>query len=314
MDFQLKINIPEADQKISFGSSLIFIGSCFSDEMSILAKQHGFHVLANPFGTLFHPLAIAQNLLNSLHDNEEINMVRNNDVYLDFGCSGKVYGMSEMELAEKVKSLRRNLKNELKKCSHLFITFGTAFGYQLNETNKIVGNCHKQPGQNFTKKLTNMDEILSVWVQVISEIIKLNPEIQICFTVSPVRHIKDGLHENNLSKSTLLLVINHLIAEKSVNYFPAFELVNDVLRDYRFFKEDLVHPNKQSIEFVWGKFMETFLTNENIAIAKKVNEIKLAMNHNLLYPESNMVLEFNKQLKERKMCLESKKLAINWEV
>jgi hypothetical protein len=314
VDFQLNINIVESKQKISFGDKIIFLGSCFSDEMSILAKQHGFDVVSNPFGTLFHPLAIAQNLLFALHDNEKMNFVQNDDVYLDYSCSGKVYGMNDAELTQKVLSLRTNLKKDLKIATHLFITFGTSFGYHLKETNKIVGNCHKQPSQNFTKKLTEIDEIASVWKQVISEIIKINPEIQICFTVSPVRHIKDGLHENNLSKSILILAIQQLQSGHSISYFHAYELVNDILRDYRFFKEDLVHPNNQAIKFVWEKFMATYLTADTLVIAKNVNEIKLAMNHRLQYPESKMASEFKKQLKERKLSLEIKNLAINWDV
>jgi hypothetical protein len=313
VDFQLKFSIPEAEQKISFGERIIFIGSCFSDEMSLLASQHGFQVASNPFGTLFHPMAIAQNLLDSLLENEEISVVRNEDVYFDFGCSGKVYGMSETELTQKVLVLRQNLKNELKNASHLFITFGTAFGYYLNETNQLVGNCHKQPGQNFTKKLTEIDQIISVWNQVISEIIKLNTEIQICFTVSPVRHSKDGVHENNLSKSTLMLALRKLQSDNSISYFPVYELVIDILRDYRFFKEDLVHPNNQAIQFVWEKFMETFLTTDTNVIAKKVNEIKLGMSHRLQYSESKMVQLFQMSLNERKRSMSEAHFGICWD-
>jgi hypothetical protein len=313
VDFQLKFKIPEAPKKITFSDNLIFIGSCFSDEMSLNAKQHGFHVCANPFGTLFHPLALAQNVLDALHEKSEVNIVRNEDVFMDYSCSGKVYGMNEDELIEKIRMLRNEFKNQLKNASYLFVTLGTAFAYSLNGSTKVVGNCHKQPSQFFTKKLTSNEEITSTWKVVISELKRFNPSLQVCFTVSPVRHVKDGLHENNVSKSTLILAINQLWLENEISYFPAFELVNDVLRDYRFFKEDLVHPNQQAVQFVWENFMETFLENETIDIAKQVNEIKNAMSHRLQYPKSSMAGKFQSHILERKLKLEKENPRIFWE-
>ncbi len=313
MNFQLKFDSSESKQKITFGEKLIFLGSCFSDEISLMAKQHGFHVTANPFGTLFHPLAITKCLFDALHDNSELNIVKNEDVYFDYSCSGKVFGMSETELTEHVISLRKDLKNELKNAAYLYVTFGTAFAYHLNETQNLVGNCHKQPSHYFTKKLTIVQEIVTIWRQVVSELKCINPNIQICFTVSPVRHIKDGLKENNLSKSILFLAIDQLQSENEITYFPSFELVNDVLRDYRFFKEDLVHPNQQAIQFVWEEFMKTFLNSETIELAKKVKEIKIAMQHRMHYPESKMALKFQNQLKEQKRKLEIDNEEIYWE-
>jgi hypothetical protein len=211
--------------------------------------------------------------------------------------------MSESELKEKVLSLREDLNKELKNASHLFITFGTAFAYHLKESQMVVGNCHKQSSQTFTKKLTEINEIVSVWNETIEAIKKINPEIQICFTVSPVRHVKEGLHENNLSKSTLMLAVNQLRMQNESSYFPAFELVNDVMRDYRFFKEDLVHPNQQAIQYVWEKFMDTFLESDTIELAKKVKEIKTSMQHQLQYPKSKSATKFLEQLSERKTIL-----------
>ena len=313
MEFHLKFNIPEAIPKISFSEKLIFFGSCFSDEISLLAKQHGFQVVSNPFGTLFHPLALAQNILDALRGNEEVIIAQNNDVYLDYNCSGKVYAMSELELKEKVNSIRNEFKNDLKNASYLFVTFGTAFAYHLNETQQIVGNCHRQSAQSFTKRLTKIEEIVSKWNEVVSEIIRFNPKIQICFTVSPVRHLKDGLHQNNLSKSTLHLAINQLLSESNLTYFPSFELVNDVLRDYRFFKEDLTHPNQQAIQFVWQKFMSTFLTSEIQEIANKVSELKQAMNHRIQYLDSKMAQEFQMKIDERKELLKIENPSIFWD-
>ena len=313
MEFHLKFIIPETIPKISFSDKLIFFGSCFSDEISLLAKQHGFQVVSNPFGTLFHPLALAQNILDALRGNEEVIIAQNNDVYLDYNCSGKVYAMNELELKEKVSSIRKEFKNDLKNATYLFITFGTAFAYHLNETQEIVGNCHKQPAQSFTKRLSNIEEIVSKWNEVVSEIKRFNPKIQICFTVSPVRHIKDGLHQNNLSKSTLHLAINQLLSEGNLTYFPSFELVNDVLRDYRFFKEDLTHPNQQAIQFVWQRFMSTFLTSQIQEIANKVSELKQAMNHRIQYPDSKMAQEFQIKIEERKELLIIENPSIFWD-
>lgn len=312
MEFQLNFKVPDLHPKISFSDKIIFLGSCFSDEMSLTAKQHGFQVVSNPFGTLFHPLALAQNILDSLHGNEEVNIAQNNDIYFDYNCSGKIYAMSESELKKKVVAIRNEFKNDLKNASYLFITFGTAFAYHLNENQQVVGNCHKQPAQSFIKQLTNIEEIVSSWNRVLVEIKQFNPKIQICFTVSPVRHIKDGLHENNLSKSTLLLAINQLQSARNISYFPSYELVNDVLRDYRYFQEDLIHPNQQSIQFVWTHFMESFLTDHIKKIALKVNEIKSAMNHRIQYPESEMAKKFIDQLENRRTKLEEEYPEIYW--
>ena len=313
MEFQLKYKVPDLHPKISFSDKIIFLGSCFSDEMSLTAKKHGFQVVSNPFGTIFHPLALAQNILDSLHGNEEVNIALNNDVYLDYNCSGKIYARSESELKKKVIAIRNEFKNDLKNASHLLVTFGTAFAYYLNETQQVVGNCHKQPAQSFTKQLTNIEEIVSSWNEVLAEIKRFNPKIQICFTVSPVRHIKDGLHENNLSKSTLLLAISQLQSASDLSYFPSFELVNDVLRDYQFFKEDLTHPNQQAIQFVWTHFMESFLTDQIKEIALKVNEIKSAANHRIQYPESEMAKKFIEHLKDRRTKLAEEYSEIYWE-
>lgn len=313
MDFHVKINIPDSQRKITFSDKLIFLGSCFSDDMSILARQHGFHVLDNPFGTLFHPLAIGQNVLDSLNGNEEVQIIQNDDVYLDFNCSSKVFAMSEAELIEKVILIRSDFKNEIKNANYLYITLGTAFAYHIRETLRLVGNCHKQPSQLFIKSLTGIDEIVSFWSQVIKEIKQLNADIQICFTVSPVRHVKDGLHENNVSKSTLMLAINELQKnDNSLIYFPAFELINDVLRDYRFFKEDLVHPNQQAIKFVWRNFMKTFLSSEISILAEQVNHIKVSEKHRLHFPESKTAMKFIEQIEKQKSFLKEENLNIYW--
>jgi hypothetical protein len=313
VEFQLNFKVPDLHPKISFSDKIIFLGSCFSDDMSLKAKQHGFQVVSNPFGTLFHPLALAQNILDSLNGNEEVNIAQNNDVYFDYNCSGKIYAMSESELKKKVIAIRNEFKNDLKNASFLFVTFGTAFAYFLNENQQVVGNCHKQPAQSFTKQLTNIEEIVSPWNEVLAEIKQFNPKIQICFTVSPVRHTKDGLHENNLSKSALLLAVDQLQSANNLSYFPSYEMVNDVLRDYRFFKEDLTHPNQQAIQFVWTQFMESFFTSQIKETALKVNEIKLAMNHRIQYPESEMAKKFIEHLEDRRTKLADEYPEICWE-
>jgi hypothetical protein len=312
VSFYLNFDIPKSIQKINFSDEILFLGSCFSDEISSIAKLHGFNVTANPFGTLFHPLAIARAISDALDEKVDLNLVQNNDVYFDYSCSGKIYGMSLREIQEKVLEMRNQLKHCIENARFLFITFGTSFAYHLNESNEIVGNCHKQPAQKFTKKLTEALEILIGWQQVVERIKQLNPELKISFTISPVRHIKDGLFENNVSKSNLFVAVNKLTAKSEINYFPSFELVNDVLRDHRFFKADLIHPNEQAVEFVWQRFQETFMDSETILIAKKVREIKIAEKHRLQFPESELAEKFHAQLLERKENLDKTVKGICW--
>ena len=291
---KLKIDLPvnPAIKKISHKSKCLFIGSCFSDDISKKFQAGGLKTLSNPFGTIFHPLA----LLNLFEDIDiDSTCFQRDDLWLSWLSSGVIFGFSKDELVFKLNSLKHEFYNYLKESDFLFVTLGTAIGYRLKSTNQMVANCHKMPMSLFHKELTNEIEMTNNWLQLIEKIKSINPSVEIVFTVSPVRHIKEGVIENNISKSQLFSLIHFL----NVNYFPSYEIVNDELRDYRFFKEDLVHPNQQAIDYVWEKFRNSYMDIKTNVLIDEVMSIRRMLHHKTLYINSAESIKFQEKLKEK---------------
>lgn len=312
MTFQFTFPIPENETKINFGVPIIFMGSCFSDEIGNEATFSGLQSLSNPFGTLFHPIAIGQSILDSLNDEQTCEIVQQDDVFFHWGSAGKVHGYSENEIKNIVNKNRNQLRSQLQQASHLFITFGTAKGYRLKSTQKIVANCHKQVPSNFEVTHSKSEEIIQFWKPILQQLRELNPDLEIVFTVSPVRHLKDGIIENNRSKSNLLLAVESLSNEKKCSYFPSYEIVMDELRDYRFFKNDFAHPNELAIQYVWERFSHTFFTEETKKIAGQVRAIKIALNHKGMYTKSAKLIEHQTNTLNRKEKLDTEVNGICW--
>ena len=292
MKLKIDLLVNPATKKITHESNCLFIGSCFSDDISKKFEAGGLNILTNPFGTLFHPLAI----LNLFEDVDiDSTCFQRDDVWLSWLASGVIFGFSKDELVFKLNSLKNELHNYLKECDFLFLTLGTAIGYRLKSTNQLVANCHKMPMSLFYKELTNATEMTNHWLKLIEKIKSINPSIEIVFTVSPVRHIKEGVIENNISKSQLFSLI-YLLKE---NYFPSYEIVNDELRDYRFFKEDLVHPNQQAIDYVWEKFRDSYMDIKTNVLIDEVMSIRRMLHHKTLYINSAESIKFQEKLKEK---------------
>jgi hypothetical protein len=264
------------------------MGSCFSDEMAAKAKYVGLDTFTNPFGTVFHPLAIARTLLDTIQPSVDFQerIVNRQDLFFTWDAGSTLFGYSAVELTEKLETNRAQLKNNIEKGGFLFITFGTAWGYRENRTNELVANCHKFPGIEFTKELTTLEEIVFQWENVIGMLKEFNPDLKIVFTISPVRHSKDGLIENNQSKANLIEAVRRLVNEDYASYFPSYEIVIDELRDYRFFKEDRVHPNEEAISYVWDRFRDSFFNEDSKRIMEEVRSYRLADAHRSQFNES----------------------------
>jgi hypothetical protein len=211
----------QAYPKISHGESFVFLGSCFSDELGNIIRSNGFESLVNPGGTIFHPLALAKLIEWSFDQTISFRTLQHEDIFFSWDLSGTVFGMSLEELTTKMEKLRLELRNHLIKANHLFVTFGSAWAYRLDSDGEIVANCHKQNGQLFQKENTPVSEIVRSWSNVLAILKKENPKLKSYFTVSPVRHIKDGYIENNRSKARLLMAVEELQAQSGVFYFPA---------------------------------------------------------------------------------------------
>lgn len=282
MRFHLNYTPPSAPFKINHLNKVLLIGSCFSENIGDLLKNHRFQTLSNPGGIFFNPLSISEFLTNCLSQKSPDSQffIERDSKKFSLKHHSHIQADNFNELENKIVSEQKLCLKFLSECNYLFITFGTAFYYRHKALNSIVSNCHKQPAATFDKLMATAQEITSAYQQLITHVIKLNSDLKIIFTVSPVKHLKDGITENSLSKSNLLIAVNQLVSSNtSCFYFPAYELVNDDLRDYRFYKEDLAHPNQLAINYVWEKFSETYFSDATILLNQKINQLHLALNH-----------------------------------
>jgi hypothetical protein len=286
MNFQLNFSIPKSSVEIQHGDKISLMGSCFSDAMHPHFLNAGFEVISNPFGTLFHPNSIAEVIESSIDQSEIVNSTQRGDLFFSWDSASNIFGYSEEELKSNVLSTRQNYRSYLESAKVLVITFGTAWGYALKSSGNIAANCHKMPDNLFKKQLMDVTAQFEKWTALIAKIKLINPELEIIFTVSPVRHRKDGLPENNRSKGRLIELVHLLNEEKATYYFPSYEIVIDELRDYRFFKECRVHPTEEAVQYVWERFVETYFTNEAKELALKVRKLHRTFAHKILHPES----------------------------
>ena len=298
IDSTLDFKIPAASFQINHKDSLLFIGSCFSEEIGDKAKFYGFNSLSNPFGTIFHPSVIVRNIKKALalEPLNQKEIVEHQGVYFSWDTSGKIFGYSEEELIKQYSKIQVKFKDSLLKSKVLFVTLGTAYGYDLRTEEYVVANCHKQRSTIFNKCLYSVSQMFNEWLDVIKLIKDLNPELEIVFTVSPVRHIRDGLIENNRSKAVLIDLVNQVTSRTGAHYFPSYEIMIDELRDYRYYKLDKIHPSDEAISYIWKRFSETYFNDETISINQKVEKLRLNIKHKTLYEESYSYKAFQENL------------------
>ena len=283
MSFRTEIEVVNTDFKIGHHSQILTIGSCFSEVMGNRLIENKQRVLSNPFGTVFNPLSISRLLKFSL-DLETINhdfITENQGVWLHYDFHSSVWGKSKTELLMNCEKKILEVRKWLQKTDVLMLTFGTAYAYFLNNHDlRLVSNCHKKPLSHFTKALLDVPRIIDDFEILYDSLIELNPELHIILTVSPVRHTRDTLEGNHISKSVLRLATHYLVEHfKNVNYFPALEIMLDDLRDYRFYKSDLIHPNEQAEAYIYEKFAITYFDKELNSLLKLWQPLRFALNH-----------------------------------
>ncbi|MDR0873236.1 MAG: GSCFA domain-containing protein [Prevotellaceae bacterium] len=287
MLFRTEISLKKADQQIAYPDNIVLLGSCFAENIGNRLKESKFNVSVNPFGILYNPLSI-ENALRILLEKRLLStedLFPYNGLWHSFAHHGVFSGIDCEETLQNINNQIRISVEKLLKTDFLLITFGTAFVYEKD--GKTVANCHKLPDRFFTRRRLSVQEIVDCYTKLVTDIQQINPKIRFVFTVSPIRHWKDGAHENQLSKSTLLLAINELQTRCSnIDYFPAYEIVLDELRDYRFYEEDMLHPNNQAITYIWEKFSETYFSAETRQIEKEIAQIIKAENHRPLNPQT----------------------------
>lgn len=304
--FFLKFTIPQSELSFRHGDGIVLTGSCFSDEIASRLKNAGHSVYSNPHGTIFHPSVLAFNLMDCFNDQPDERIFEQNGTFYTWNANTLLSGKSEGELQEKLLRIKTEFRQRLTAANVLIVTFGTAWGYELNQTQEIVANCHRMPSQLFTRFLSSPYELVQDWVLAIEQLRAINPAIHIIFTVSPVRHVKDGLIENNLSKSRLIETVQQLTLEENTSYFPSYELVIDVLRDYRFFKEDRIHPNTEAIDYVWHKFESAYCSDATVELnrlVEKVNKSALHRSSENAHTHRELILKRQQELSERNTAI-----------
>lgn len=284
MKWRTTENIPDWGDYLSYHHSSLSIGSCFSDEIGNRLKNAGFDISVNPFGVIFNPVSILQLIQNALDGTvrEELFLERDG-MHFHYGYHSNISDSSKEELLKTIDGIQYAVQNKLLKGDHLFLTFGTAWAWRLKEQNAIVANCHKMPSNLFEKELIDFSRLAQFSKQLFTRLFQENPNLKVMLTVSPVRHTREGLHNNNVSKSILHLFAHHLVnAFEQVSYFPSYELVVDDLRDYRFYKEDLVHPNKQAIQYVFDHFKQSCFSAETMHKYEIHEKLRKAQAHHFL--------------------------------
>ncbi len=278
--FKLDFNVDPCDEKISVHDKILMLGSCFSSEMGSKLRDNKFDVLSNPFGTLYNPISIFRAMELSITGNQQVDTVNHQDIWYDWDAHSIISGLSKSELIDKSLNAREKTRNRLKKANWIIITPGTSIVYAIESEARIVANCHKRPSQTFSRQMLLPTEIIESFGRFHQLVMESNPNVKFIFTVSPVRHVKDGLITNNQSKATLLLVIKHL-TETLPNcfYFPSYEIVIDELRDYRFYLKDMIHPNEQAIDYIWNKFVESYFDKKASEWISKWNRFQKDIQH-----------------------------------
>ncbi len=294
---------PKLDFEVQHGDKILLIGSCFSDEIGNHFSNAGHDCLVNPFGTIFHPTALANNILACFDNVYQENILERDGSFYSWDCSTKVTAKSFEEIESLLFDTRLKVAEFLSEAKVLFVTLGTAWGYELLQTEQLVANCHKAPADYFQKILSSTYEMIQDWTICVEKLKEINPDLKIVFTVSPVRHIKDGLTENMHSKSRLIEVSQQLSVEDNVSYFASYEYMIDVLRDYRFYKPDGVHPSEQAVSLIWENLQRSLMNADTIQLNETVEKFNRLKTHRLQDESIESYNRFSEKLTQKKMEL-----------
>ena len=304
MQFRTKISILKSNNPIDYNAKIVSLGSCFAVNMAEKFDYFKFENSCNPFGILFHPLAIEKLIDFAVSGKQfsEEDVFFHNERWHCFDAHSDLSNSSKDELIANLNTITTSLKLQLQAASHIIITYGTSWVYRHLETNAIVANCHKVPQAAFSKEILSVETIKKSMQNTLDLIQKINPNANFIFTVSPVRHLKDGFVENQLSKAHLITAI-HQILESAI-YFPSYEIMMDELRDYRFYAEDMIHPNQVAIDYIWQRFSETSISEESHSIMKEVETIQKGLQHRPFNPNSESHQQFLSKLHDKMLKLQ----------
>jgi hypothetical protein len=302
MDFRTEVNIPPSENRISYRTGILFMGSCFTESIGSLMKELRFRVDVNPFGVNYNPSSVARNLWTLLNG-KEFNgdeLYTDGEKWFSFDHHSQFSHPDRGVCLDNINRRLRSAQERLKDTRFLLLTWGTAWVFVHKKKACVVSNCHKLPAANFSRHLLSVSQIVDTYTKLFAALRKELPDLHIILTVSPVRHWKDGARLNSVSKSTLILAAHQLTGMFSYcDYFPAWEIAMDDLRDYRFYADDLVHPGSQMIRYIWEKFRNSWFDEETLEISREIRKLANARNHRPYDPGSARHREFcSRQMEE----------------
>ncbi|WP_179351698.1 GSCFA domain-containing protein [Winogradskyella vidalii] len=310
MKLQTQIPLkPQQHNQIDYNSKLLLLGSCFSENIGEIFHYFKFQSTVNPFGILFQPLAIESLITNAINEKvyTESDLLFQNEQWHCFEAHSQLSSASKEDILQRLNQQIQFANQQITTASHIIITLGTSWVYREKATDTIVANCHKVPQKQFLKELLSVDTITESLKAIIALIKSVNPKVSCLFTVSPVRHTKDGFVENMQSKAHLISAIHNVVEPRQQNYyFPSYEIVMDELRDYRFYAEDMIHPNQTAIYYIWERFQKVWMSEAAFEIMDRVETIQKGLQHKPFNSDSEAHQKFLKNLKSKIEKLQEK--------
>ncbi len=303
MQFRTPIPITEIQFPIDYHSKILSLGSCFAVNMAEKLEYFKFQNSCNSFGIIFNPVSIEKLVQRAVHKRffTEEDIFYHNDLWHCFEVHSELSNPDKVFFLDSLNDLIDLTNQQISESTHFLITYGTAWVYRNKESNQIVANCHKVPQKQFTKELLSVERIQTALQNTIQLIQTVNPEAEFILTVSPVRHIKDGFVENQWSKAHLIAAIHSTDNSQLTthNYFPSYEIMMDELRDYRFYAEDMLHPNQLAIDYIWQRFKETAISKSALPVLEEIGSIQSSLNHRPFNPESESHQKFLVKLQKK---------------
>ena len=308
MKWSTPVAIQPGPVPLHYEGSVLLLGSCFATHIGEKLRYFQFDALTNPFGVIFHPAPLLGLLKRAVEDRpfDAPELFERQGLWRSFEAHSSLGHPDREAAADALNTARGRLRQQLQRATHVVLTLGSAFGYRHLASGQLVANCHTVPGTEFRKELAGLAELEAWLEQTLSLLHATAPSAQVILTVSPVRHLRDGLVENQRSKALLLTAVHGAVGKGLAAYFPAYELVLDELRDYRFYDRDLVHPNAVAIDYVWERFVETWIAASARPVMEEVDGIRKGLAHRPLHGDSGAHAQFRKSLQARISYLTSK--------
>ncbi|RTL11385.1 MAG: GSCFA domain-containing protein [Flavobacteriaceae bacterium] len=303
MQFTTKIPVQKSSFPIDYDSKILLLGSCFAENMGKKFDYFKFQATTNPFGIVFNAVSLEKLIQRSVENRKftESDIFFHNDLWHCYEVHSELSNSDKDAFLESLNDIIHSTNKQLNESTHIIITLGTSWVYRNIETNEIVANCHKVPQKQFTKELLSIHQTEESLQSIISLIFSVNPNCNFIFTVSPVRHIKDGFTENTLSKAHLIAAIHKTITHhpSPITYFPAYEIMMDELRDYRFYAEDMLHPNQTAIDYIWIQFFENYVSESVFGLMNEICSIQKGLQHRPFNPNTESHQKFVLTLEEK---------------